>query len=74
MEQKLRDLALTYFDASAIASVTFAGGRAVVTLQNTPENPEKAALLKQALEAMPEVKKANVIFTADVAGQKCQKN
>ena len=64
MEQKLRDLALTYFDASAIASVTFAGGRAVVTLQNTPENPEKAALLKQALEAMPEVKKANVIFTA----------
>jgi len=65
MEDILRELAAQYFDVACIESVKIFNGRVIVSLINTPENPEQAEALKQALCALPGVEKATVVFTGE---------
>ncbi len=72
MENKIKQLALKYFNAMEIAAVNFGNGRAVITLQNVGEDQEKANSLKTELLALDGIAKANVIFTAAKAAPSLQ--
>ena len=63
MQDILRQTALKYFKDENIASINFNNGRAIVTLQNTPENKELADKLKEELLNFDNIEKVNIIFT-----------
>lgn len=65
MENQIRKIAEEYFRPEEIDSVSFLNGRAVVTILNSGENEETAALLREKIKSLPGVKKASVIFTAE---------
>ena len=64
MENTVRELILKYFDETNISSITIAGERAIVTLQNVVEDKEKAELLKNEILGINGINKANIIFTS----------
>lgn len=57
-------LAEKYFAKENIASADSHNGRAIVTLQNMPEDKSKAEQLKKEILALEGVSKANIIFTS----------
>ena len=65
MEDILQQLVRHYFAAENIESVKMFNGRIIVTLVNVAENPEQTAALKQALAALPEVKKVSIVYTGE---------
>jgi ATP-binding protein involved in chromosome partitioning len=64
MEQKIRETAQKYLAAENIASVVYMQGRAIVTIQNLPEDKHLIEALSTDLSSLEGVDKANVIFTA----------
>ena len=72
MENSVRDIVLQYFAPENINSVVVAGNRAIVTLQNVPEDKEKAAKLSDEILKLGGIGKANVIFTAAKAAPSLQ--
>lgn len=65
MEDKIKELVLKYFKPENIESVKIFGKRAIVTLQNAPENTALAEELKKEILAVNGIEKAGVVFTAD---------
>ena len=63
----IRNVTLKYYPHNSIASVNFANSRAIITIQNEPENKELADKLKDELSNFENIKKVNVIYTANKA-------
>lgn len=72
MENIVQQLALKYFAADHIASVSCTNGRAIVTLQGLSEDKAKAEQLKAEILNIDGINKANIIFTADKAAPTLQ--
>ena len=64
MQDLIRKTALKYYPESSIASISFANSRAIITIQNEPENKELADNLKAELSIFDNIKKVNIIYTA----------
>lgn len=65
METQIRELATAFFAPSQIESVKIFNNRVIISLQNTPEQPELANQLKAKIEALDGVKKVSIVYTAD---------
>lgn len=72
MENQIMQLAEKYFAKENIASADSRNGRAIVTLQNTPEDKTKAEQLEQEILALDGISKANIIFTSAKAAPALQ--
>lgn len=64
MENKVKELVLKYFNQENVESVKIFGNRAIVTLQDVPENQELSEVLKKEILAVGGIEKASIVYTA----------
>ena len=64
MEDLIKKTALKYYPESSISSINFTNSRAIITIQNETENKELADKLKAELSNFEDIKKVNIIYTA----------
>ena len=55
MEDLIKNIALKYYKESSIASISFANSRAIITIQNEPENNGLAQKLKDELSSFENI-------------------
>lgn len=69
MQNKVKEIANKYFSPEQIENIGVFNGRAIITLQNTPQDTQKASAMEQEIKTLDGINKVSVIYTAAKAPQ-----
>ncbi len=67
MEELVKQLAAAVYGSSSVDGVKIINGRAIITLVNVTDIPEKTAELRRQVENLDGIARASIIFTASKA-------
>ena len=67
MEELIKQLAAAVYGSSSVDGVKIINGRAIITLVNITDIPEKTAELRRQVENLDGIARASIIFTASKA-------
>ena len=67
MEELIKQLAAAVYGSSSVDGVKIINGRAIITLVNVTDIPEKTAELRRQVENLDGIARASIIFTASKA-------
>ena len=67
MEELIKQLAAAVYGSSSVDGVKIINGRAIITLVNITDIPEKTAELRRQVENLDGITRASIIFTASKA-------
>lgn len=67
MEELVKQLAAAVYGSSSVDGVKIINGRAIITLVNVTDIPEKTAELRRQVENLDGITRASIIFTASKA-------
>ena len=67
MEELIKQLAAAVYGSSSVDGVKIINGRAIITLVNVTDIPEKTAELRRQVENLDGITRASIIFTASKA-------